>query len=439
MFCSLQGRVALALACIASVECLQCGAGMRTTAVGLPAALRLRRPPPLMSSAFAEPDPSNEDDDLEQQRPPAAADESGASEWDWSLADAQTLSSRISSMQEKEDLQQRLEKMDMAWVLVFDADTEDEAVYSMEVDEGDGSHVVLAFEDKDEAETYADSLKEEAYSSDASVQALDVEALVVTSRDADFRVGVVFKGDMLTYSGEEAREESASIGLPEDWTLQIPSDLSALITTGLDEESEQRKQRQKQRVSVSITMVPESCFEGKSASDFLDPTEDPVWVLVHDEGTGDAQFFSMTLNGTASVVCFKDELAAVRCGTALQNKGAATAPAPRPLLLEELIDSLGDDEMEVCLVDEVIETIIDEDDEADGADSLGAITVEPNVVASDGSDNVMGSVSGDPSEGSSVVPASVRAMLDRLYEDDTKPFLPPPDSGGSSSSNDGTE
>ena len=254
-------------------------------------------------------------------------------------------------MQDREQLQTRLESMDMAWVLVFDADTEEEAVYSMEVDEEEGSHVVLAFEDKLEAERYAVSLREEAYSSDASVQALDVEALVVTSRDADFRVGIVFKGcarspallgrllllprsplecaprregtdtfcaasrseptenaasrvmcrrkmplrispcprsDLTSYSGEEAKEESASMGLPDDWSSTM--DISSFITTGLDEEEERRKvQRKKERVSVSITMVPETCFEGKTASDFLDPTEDPVWVLVHDEGTGDAQ------------------------------------------------------------------------------------------------------------------------------------------------------
>ena len=78
------------------------------------------------------------------------------------------------------------------------------------------------------------------------------------------------------------------MGLPDDWSSTM--DISSFITTGLDEEEERRKvQRKKERVSVSITMVPETCFEGKTASDFLDPTEDPVWVLVHDEGTGDAQ------------------------------------------------------------------------------------------------------------------------------------------------------
>jgi len=405
----------------------------------------LRRPAPLMSASTAGPDPFNEDEDPEkQQRPPATDDfaepEPGAAAWDWSASDSATLASRISTMQDREQLQTRLESMDMAWVLVFDADTEEEAVYSMEVDEEEGSHVVLAFEDKLEAEQYAVSLREEAYSSDASVQALDVEALVVTSRDADFRVGIVFKGDLTSYSGEEAKEESASMGLPDDWSSTM--DISSFITTGLDEEEERRKvQRKKERVSVSITMVPETCFEGKTASDFLDPTEDPVWVLVHDEGTGDAQFFSMTLNGTDSVVCFKDEAAAVRCGTALQNKGAQTAPAPRPLLLEDLIETLGEGDVEVCLVDEVIETIIDEDDaNPDGGDGLDGLTAElmsgPRVVASDESDEVIGSVTGGDAQESSMSPAAVRTMLNRLFDQDEDAFLGDSDgdSDGESSS-----
>jgi len=219
-------------------------------------------------------------------------------------------------------------------------------------------------------------------------------------------------------------------------------DISSFITTGLDEEEERRKvQRKKERVSVSITMVPETCFEGKTASDFLDPTEDPVWVLVHDEGTGDAQFFSMTLNGTDSVVCFKDEAAAVRCGTALQNKGAQTAPAPRPLLLEDLIETLGEGDVEVCLVDEVIETIIDEDDaNPDGGDGLDGLTAElmsgPRVVASDESDEVIGSVTGGDAQESSMSPAAVRTMLNRLFDQDEDAFLGDSDgdSDGESSS-----
>ena len=49
--------------------------------------------------------------------------------YDWSSVDAAELSSRISSMREGEKLQQRLTSMEHAWVLVFDADTEEEAVY----------------------------------------------------------------------------------------------------------------------------------------------------------------------------------------------------------------------------------------------------------------------------------------------------------------------
>ena len=95
----------------------------------------------------------------------------------------------MQSVRETETTQERLEALPHAWVLVFDADTDEEAVYSMEVEEEDNSHVVLAFEDREEAEAYAKSLKDDDEASElavyenaeASVQALDVEALVVTS------------------------------------------------------------------------------------------------------------------------------------------------------------------------------------------------------------------------------------------------------------------
>ena len=149
----------------------------------------------------------------------------------------------------------------------------------MELEESEG-HTRSSSEDREEAESYAQSLADEdgPYGELATVQALDVEALVVTSRDADFRVGIVFRNDLITTSPGEGAEQ------PLIMTSATPP-----------------------RVSVSITMIPEACFADKTSEDFLDPSEDPVWVLVHDEGTADAQFFSMTLNGTDSVVCFKDE------------------------------------------------------------------------------------------------------------------------------------
>lgn len=71
--------------------------------------------------------------------------------------------------------------------------------------------------------------------------------------------------------------------------------------------------------------------------------QDPIWVLVHDEGTGDAQYFSMSLNGTEAVVCFKDEEEAARCSLALRGKaspGTVEGPAARSMLLETLLDTL---------------------------------------------------------------------------------------------------
>ena len=54
-------------------------------------------------------------------------------------------------------------------MLVFDADTDDEAVYSMELGD-DPDNVVVAFEDRVEAEQYAISLAMEGSEASASVQ-----------------------------------------------------------------------------------------------------------------------------------------------------------------------------------------------------------------------------------------------------------------------------
>ena len=134
---------------------------------------------------------------------------------------------------------------------------------------------------------------------------------------------------------------------------------------------------------------------------------------MHDEGTADAQFFSMTLNGTASVVCFKDEESATRCGAALQQRGSAGLQQ-RGVLLEELLTTIDDEEVEVCLVDEVVETIIDT--EADPEASA--------VVAADEFDEVIGTVGkvGDEwtaqwkRQESSAMPTDARSMLERMYD-----------------------
>ena len=78
----------------------------------------------------------------------------------------------------------------------------------------------------------------------------------------------------------------------------------------------------------------------------------PTGVLVHDAGTADAQYFSMVLNGSDSIVCFRDEDSAGRCGEALQGTGALRAPKTQEVLLEDLLNSISE-ERDVCLVDEV--------------------------------------------------------------------------------------
>ena len=167
------------------------------------------------------------------------------------VLDMSQLASRIESVQESNTLEQRLEALEQAWVLVFDAETDEEAVYSMEMEEEEGAHVVLAFECATEAKRYAETLREKVYEDVATVQALDVAALVITSREADFRVGVVFKGDF------DAEDET-------------PSNLSQLITAVPDPD----------RMSLSITIVPDNIFADRTSDEFLDPSEDPVRVPV---------------------------------------------------------------------------------------------------------------------------------------------------------------
>lgn len=298
--------------------------------------------------------------------------------------DMATLAQRISTVQEDAQLQQRIEGLEQAWVLVFDEDSDDEAVYSMEVEEEGGSQVVLAFEDRNEAEQYALSLRESMYDEVASVQALDVEALVVTSREANFRVGLVFEGDL---------------------TVDPPT-AGGLITSG---------EIGSAPLGIVLTIVPEQLFADKTSADFIDVAEDPIWVLVHDEGTGDAQYFSMKLNGTEAVVCFKDEAEAARCSLALRGKeqsSAAPPPTARCMLLEALLETLDGDDVDVCLVDSVVETLIDEDD----PDAL------PRIFATDAADESIGDLRGSDDgkeqaqELSSIAPTEVRAMLDRLYD-----------------------
>ena len=139
----------------------------------------------------------------------------------------------------------------------------------MEVEDDKG--VVLAFESREDADTYANSLAVmEADDPDyeqASVQALDLEALVVSSHEADFRVAIVFSGDLSVTPGSGGDSPSLIMRRGPGAAGGPPPDA----------------------VTIAVTLVPEDMFEGRTSDDFIDPAVDSVWVLVHDAGTADAQ------------------------------------------------------------------------------------------------------------------------------------------------------
>lgn len=124
----------------------------------------------------------------------ADAPETKDKSWEREMA---SLAARLQPVRKQHELAIRLESLTSIWVLVFEAGTDDEAVYSMELDgrSSDDAHVVLAFEDMMDAKRYSLSLKEEPYALPPTVQELDFEAVVVTARDAGFDVAVVFKVD----------------------------------------------------------------------------------------------------------------------------------------------------------------------------------------------------------------------------------------------------
>ena len=73
------------------------------------------------------------------------------------------------------------------------------------------------------------------------------------------------------------------------------------------------------------------------------------------------------------------------------------------------LDEQSDAEMEVCLVDEVVETLIDDD----GSGNAG-----PAIVASDADDEVLGTFGGAEQQDTTAAPTDVRAMLDKLFDAD---------------------
>ena len=109
----------------------------------------------------------------------------------------------------------------------------------MEVEAGQG--VVLAFESNYDAERYARSLRvmegEAEDYEEASVQALDLEALVVSSHEAGFGVATVFAGDLQVTSAAELPYIMRESG------VEPPPGA----------------------VTIAVTLVPEDMYEGKTS------------------------------------------------------------------------------------------------------------------------------------------------------------------------------
>ena len=336
------------------------------------------------------------------------------------------LAARVAEVHELQQTRDRLGELPHAWVLVFDADTDDEAVYSIELP-SQPKQVVVAFEEHSEAQRFAAALPvagEEAGEPHPTVQALDLEALVVSSREASFRVAVVLRGDLQPNA-------AATDAPPLPPPAAPPASPVPFITVGrLDGKSAPPPESGRVPFSVSFTMVPEDMYADRSAADYLDPLEDTVWVLVHDAGTSDAQYFSIPLNGTKSVICFRDETAAEQCCRALAEKRAAV-PVAREELLENVLDrvDLEDEEIDVCLVDEVVD-VFDEDKPAAPPQSpLDYDHVGDVVIATSPADvPELGVASADP-----------RPMLESLYESSAEePGGGPTERGGGGEAQEGS-
>lgn len=370
----------------------------------------------------------------------ASPGESAVEPDEWRSALSARIAQLRASEAEAEELSKQLAHIKHAFVLVFDVDTEEEAVYIMDVEEQRG--VVLAFETKYDAEQYARSLEVldvdggqdggrlDDGSAEMSVQALDLEVLVVSSREADFRVAMVFDGDL---SFSTAGSDEAGVVGADGAGLNLTGDAGLLLAETGDEAA--------QYVTIAVTMVPEDMYAGRSSADFIDPVVDDMYVLVHDAGTADAQYFAIGLKQSECVACFKTEDVALSFCRALLASGA-TLPVPRAVMLGELREDVASAESgrKVCIVDSLTDLLasqgvegiddIDADADADAlldafeaADGGGGHKVSSSFVITDEAGEVVGVMAADciGADGCSVskTPA-VREMLDRLFQDDAE-------------------
>ena len=247
-------------------------------------------------------------------------------------------------------------------------------------DGDDGVERLLVFEDNDDAESYA--LSRCADAKRTVIKSVDLDALVVgmSHLDQEMRVGIVLRGDLTVVQSSEP-------------PLTLPA--------------------APPEVDLSVTAVPDglfvddvaccdvddvSCFDTDDVSCFDTDNDkvlaegeltgtndivDRVWALVYDAGSADAQFCSVIIDGTTTLVCFCDEATAKRY--AHMQGGRLLAVQYR---MSELLDALHE-----SLQDGV---------------AVGAIDVYLIHTVAEGATDRVPAQTGGGSE-------QQRAMLDRLF------------------------
>jgi hypothetical protein len=73
------------------------------------------------------------------------------------------------------------------WVLLFNANTDNEGIYTLEIE---GNNIVIAFEQEDDAIRYAGLLEAQDFLS-PTVESIDSEDLEAFCRDADYELNIV--------------------------------------------------------------------------------------------------------------------------------------------------------------------------------------------------------------------------------------------------------
>jgi len=73
------------------------------------------------------------------------------------------------------------------WVLLFNANTDNEGIYTLEID---GDNIVVAFEEEDDAIRYAGLLEAQDFLS-PTVESIDSEDLEAFCREADYDLNIV--------------------------------------------------------------------------------------------------------------------------------------------------------------------------------------------------------------------------------------------------------